>query len=66
MYRVPQILRLKIMITMNKTSTENQHIFLASRKDLGMGGWGLESVGNYWTIPYEIHIFIQELFITAC
>ncbi len=28
---------------MNKTSIENQRIFLATRKDLGVGGWGLEN-----------------------
>ncbi len=35
---------------MDKTSIENQNIFLATRKDLGMGGWGLENV-------YGVRIF---------
>ncbi len=37
------------MITKNKMSTENQRIFLATRKDLGMGGWGLDN-------PYSVRI----------
>ncbi len=32
-----------MMITKNKMSTENQHIFLATLKDLEVGGWGLEN-----------------------
>ncbi len=32
-----------MIITMNETSIENQRIFVASRKDLGVGGWGLEN-----------------------
>ncbi len=34
---------------MNKMSIENQRIFLAPRKDLGMGGWGLDN-------PYGVRI----------
>ncbi len=34
---------------MNKTFIENQHIFLRTRKDLVVGGWGLE-------IPYGVRI----------
>ncbi len=37
------------MITMNKTSSKNQHIFLSSGKDLEVGGWGLEN-------PYGVRI----------
>ncbi len=37
------------MITLYKTCIENQRIFLATRKDLGVGGWGLE-------IPYGVRI----------
>ena len=37
------------MITMNKTSIENQRIFLSSRKDLEVVGWGLEN-------PYGVRI----------
>ncbi len=37
------------MIYMNKMSIENQRIFLALRKDLGVGGWGLDN-------PYGVRI----------
>ena len=30
-----------MMNTMNKTSIKNQHIFLATRKNKEVGGWGL-------------------------
>ncbi len=32
-----------MIITMNETSFENQRISIASRKDLGVGGWGHEN-----------------------
>ncbi len=42
-----------MMIAMNKImSTENQHIFLATCKDLGVGPFN--PVENYWTIPKSI------------
>ena len=34
---------------MNKMSIENQRIFFAPRKDLGVGGWGLDN-------PYSVRI----------
>ena len=37
------------MITMNKMSIKNQRIFLVTRKDLAVGGWGLEN-------PYGVRI----------
>ncbi len=37
------------MITLNKTCIENQLIFVATRKNLGVGGWGLD-------IPYGVRI----------
>ena len=51
-----------MIITMNETFIENQHIFVASRKDLGVGGVSkslrckdFKPVGNYWTIPYTMN-----------
>ena len=32
-----------MIITMNETSIEHQRIFVTSRKDLGVDGWGLEN-----------------------
>ncbi len=40
---------MKIMINMNNMSIENQHIFLAPHKDLGVGGWVLDN-------PYGVGI----------
>ena len=37
------------MITVNKTCIENQHIFVGTCKDLGVGGWGLKN-------PYCVRI----------
>ncbi len=34
---------------MTKKSIKNQHNFLATRKDLGVGGWGLKN-------PYGVRI----------
>ena len=31
------------ILTMTKKTIRNQHIFLATRKDLGVGGWGLKN-----------------------
>ena len=40
---------------MNKMSTENQHIFLAPRKDLGVSGWGLDNPSGVRILnPLEI------------
>ncbi len=39
------------MITMTKKSIKNQYIFLATGKDLGVGGWGLKT-------PYGVRILI--------
>ncbi len=45
------------MINMNKMSIENQHIFLAPRKHLGVGRWGLDN-------PYGVRI-LNPLEITG-
>ena len=38
-----------MIITTTKKAIKNQHIFLATRKDLGVGGWGLKN-------PYGVRI----------